>query len=81
MLLGGLKSQNKSSGRSGVPGVVDIPVVGGLFSNQSSTVRDTELLIFITPYIVTDPQAADAIAGRYRDSMRTWPKVSGGISW
>jgi general secretion pathway protein D len=81
VLLGGLKSQNKSSGRSGVPGVVDIPVVGGLFSNQSSTVRDTELLIFITPYIVTDPQAADAIAGRYRDSMRTWPKVSGGLSW
>ncbi len=81
VLLGGLKSQNKSSGRSGVPGVVDIPVVGGLFSSQSSSLRDTELLIFITPYIVTDPQAADAIAGRYRDSMRTWPKVSGGISW
>lgn len=81
VLLGGLKSQNRSNLRTGVPGLSSLPVVGALFQSQSAGLTDTELLIFITPYIVSDPHASDAVVERYRDSMRQWPRVSGGLQW
>jgi general secretion pathway protein D len=81
VLLGGLKSQNRSNGRTGVPGLSRIPGVGAAFQNQSAGKTDTELLVFITPYVVSEQAASDAVVARYRDSMRRWPKVSGGLQW
>jgi len=81
VLLGGLKSQNRSNTRTGVPGLSRIPGVGALFENQSAGKTDTELLVFITPYVVSEQAASDAVVARYRDSMRRWPRVSGGLQW
>ncbi len=81
VLLGGLKSQNRSNTRTGIPLLQDIPGVGGLFRSESAGVTDTELLVFITPYLVSNPAASDAVVQRYRESMREWPKVSGTLQW
>jgi len=81
VLLGGLMSRNRSNLRTGVPGLSRIPGVGALFQNQQAGTTETELLVFITPYIVSNPQASDAVVERYRDSMRRWPRVSGGLQW
>jgi type IV pilus assembly protein PilQ len=40
-----------------VPLLGDIPVVGALFRNTTRTVAKTELLIFITPKIVSERAA------------------------
>jgi general secretion pathway protein D len=81
VLLGGLKSTNKSNNRNSVPGLGSVPVAGTLFRSQSAGTTDTELLIFITPYIVSDPRVSDSVVARYRDTMRKWPRVSGGLEW
>ncbi len=37
----------------GVPGLMDIPYLGKLFSSESTTSTKTELMIFITPHIIS----------------------------
>lgn len=54
-VLGGLIRNSVSDGRSGVPFLKDIPVVGELFSSTSNSRRRTELLIFLKPRVVTSP--------------------------
>lgn len=81
VLLGGLKSQNRSNTRNGIPGVSRLPAVGALFRNEAAGRTETELLVFITPYVVTDPTVAAAVADRYRETMRRWPNVTGGLQW
>lgn len=57
IVLGGLIKDNTSTGRSGVPLLSGLPVVGGLFGASTSTSGRTELLVVITPRVVrTDPE-------------------------
>ena len=69
MLLGGLISSTSSDGKSKVPLLGDVPVLGRLFQNRTSTGARTELLMLITPYVVEDADQArditDAIEARF----------------
>ena len=51
-MLGGLIKDNNNSSKSGVPLLKDIPLVGNLFSQNSSEGKRTELLVIITPRVV-----------------------------
>ncbi|MBI2083284.1 MAG: hypothetical protein HYT76_06905 [Deltaproteobacteria bacterium] len=52
-IIGGLYRVRSSIQKRGVPGFNRIPVIGYLFQNKSKTKTDTELMIFITPKIVS----------------------------
>lgn len=54
IVLGGIFEQNKSVSESKVPVLGDIPLVGRLFRNNVNVDDRSELLIFITPRILTD---------------------------
>ncbi len=54
VVLGGVFKQSKSKGVTKVPVLGDIPWVGGLFRNTTETDDKEELLVFITPRIITD---------------------------
>lgn len=77
ILLGGLISENNSSLVSGVPGLMNLPGVGNLFRNQNVGASRTELLIFLTLYLVNTPGRADAMTAFFEREMDTWPDVSG----
>ncbi len=53
VILGGLKKQDKSHVKKGIPGLSDLPWVGRLFGAVSDTVIHSEIVIFITPHIMT----------------------------
>lgn len=57
VVIGGIFTQDERNQVNKVPLLGDIPVVGNLFKNQVRTTSKTELLIFITPKIVTDRSA------------------------
>jgi type IV pilus assembly protein PilQ len=57
-VIGGLIRSNESSTKRGIPILMDIPLVGGLFRSNSTTKAKRELLIFVTPKILTDQQAS-----------------------
>lgn len=55
VVLGGLMQDIDTLGRSKVPILGDIPLLGWLFSYKSKLFNKTNLLIFITPYVIRDP--------------------------
>jgi type IV pilus assembly protein PilQ len=54
VVLGGIYQQSETNNESKVPLMGDLPVVGHLFKSTARSTQKTELLIFITPKIVTE---------------------------
>ncbi len=54
IVLGGIFQQTSSDGVNKVPLFGDLPLVGALFRNTSQIQQKRELLIFVTPKIVTE---------------------------
>ncbi|MGB0359990.1 MAG: type IV pilus secretin PilQ, partial [Endozoicomonas sp.] len=54
VVLGGVFKQSKRSGVSKVPVLGDIPYIGALFRSKTESDEKEELLVFITPRVVTD---------------------------
>jgi MSHA biogenesis protein MshL len=71
--IGGLMTQETRDERTGVPGLSEVPVFGGLFRQKSTVTRKRELVILIKPSVIqkeggwpepdTKPVAALAPAG------------------
>lgn len=71
MLLGGLISNNVSVGKSKVPLLGDIPVVGTLFQSRKKQGTRTELIMLITPYIISNEGDARAVTDVVRKRFET----------
>lgn len=56
VIIGGLMEKNKIESKRKVPILGDIPILGWAFSRKIKEDTKTELLIFLTPYIVQDPR-------------------------
>jgi len=56
-VLGGIFTQDEQESRFKVPFFGDIPIIGHLFRKTSRSRVRSELLIFITPRVITDPTA------------------------
>ncbi|MBI4180137.1 hypothetical protein HY522_12020 [bacterium] len=61
-VLGGILGKRKSFGRSGVPIVSKLPLIGWLFRKDVYADKLTNLLIFITPKIVNTVQDLEKIS-------------------
>lgn len=53
-VIGGLMSAKDLDNLSGIPGLMDLPILGKLFSYHSHSKDYAEVYIMITPFIVTD---------------------------
>jgi general secretion pathway protein D len=70
VILGGLVQNEIKTGNSGIPLLKDIPWVGKyLFGKTSLEESRSELLIFLTPYVLTNAVEAQAEAQRRKDTM------------
>ena len=58
VVIGGIFTQTEGTDVNKVPLLGDLPYMGALFRNTTRTSAKTELLIFITPKIVTERAAA-----------------------
>lgn len=56
-VIGGLIRTNDSQVRRGVPVLKDIPILGALFRSDNTVRQNRELIIFVTPRIMTDMAA------------------------
>ena len=78
LVLGGLIRDNNSDGSSGVPGLHEIPVLGGLFGTKSRQGNRTELLVLITPRVARSDEDAREISNALRDRMKGLSGLQGG---
>ncbi len=58
VVIGGIFEQNDRTDITKVPFLGDVPVLGNLFKTTSKSSQRTELLIFLTPKVVTERTAA-----------------------
>lgn len=58
VVIGGIFTQNEREDVTKVPLLGDIPVLGNLFKTRTRSTAKTELLVFLTPKVITDRSAA-----------------------
>jgi type II secretory pathway component GspD/PulD (secretin) len=58
VVLGGLVRKSKSESRTKIPLLGDIPLLGWLFSSHSNSDDRQELVVLLTPYVLTNPEEA-----------------------
>jgi type IV pilus assembly protein PilQ len=56
-VIGGIFEQSDREDVTKVPFLGDVPYLGNLFKTRTVTTSKTELLIFLTPKVVTDRTA------------------------
>ncbi|MBN1391913.1 MAG: hypothetical protein JW947_03820 [Sedimentisphaerales bacterium] len=75
VVLGGLRKREVTQEVSKVAFLGDIPLLGALFSDVEESVTTNELLIFITPKIITEPMLAAGEAKALEATSFGGPKV------
>lgn len=66
--IGGLISSSKNNDERKVPVLGDIPIVGELFKRKEQSNRKSELILLITPHIITTPGETEDVS---RDTMES----------
>ncbi|ESX11818.1 general secretion pathway protein D [Mesorhizobium sp. LSJC265A00] len=69
LALGGLIQQNNSVGRTQVPILGDIPIIGNAFKQKNDKIVRTELIIFIRPHVVRDINEAREVTDEFRGKI------------
>lgn len=77
-MLGGLISTTGSNAEAGIPLLKDIPGLGQLFRTNSDKTNRTELIILITPYIISDDSEAQAVTDAFKNQLGKWAQTPQG---
>lgn len=70
LILGGLIRETKDQSSSGIPFLSKIPILGYLFSSSTNTYRKTELILMVTPHVISNQQEADALARQFQNRVK-----------
>ncbi len=69
VILGGFISSTKSTSKSGVPYLKDIPILGSLFRSKNDSTKRTELMVLLRPTVLKTPKDASDAAQHERTQM------------
>ncbi len=75
VVIGGLMERNKTESIRKVPLLGDIPVLGWAFRRKIKEDTKTELLIFLTPYVVNQPDELQRLTREETDKTELTPNV------
>ena len=68
--LGGLMKGKNSDSKSGIPLLMDIPVVGNLFKSNDKSFEKTELIVLITPRVIDSVERARSVTSELRQRLQ-----------
>lgn len=69
LVIGGLIQERKDNSDSGIPILSDIPLLGNLFKLTTHVEGRTELIILITPRVISDSSQAAAITEEIKNKL------------
>jgi general secretion pathway protein D len=70
ILLGGLIQQSDSRSNSGIPVLGDLPGVGSLFGTRNNSAGRTELILLMTPRVISNDAQARAVTGHMEQQFQ-----------
>jgi len=71
VLLGGLIQQQDTNSDTGIPGLNRIPVLGRLFGTTDHKRARTELIVLITPRVITNSDEAKQVTDEYQNKFES----------
>jgi general secretion pathway protein D len=69
IMLGGMIETDKNDSKSGVPLLMDIPLLGNLFRSTSTSETRSELIVLIRPTVLPTPEVAALTATSEKNKM------------
>ncbi len=69
IMLGGFIENDKSTARSGIPLLMDIPILGELFASRSNSKQREELIVMMRPTVLKTPELAAAETAREQEEL------------
>ncbi len=69
LVMGGLIRTTKTDTVEGIPFLMDIPWLGRLFSTRSTAVNQTELMLFITPHIISNTDDSNFVTEQFKQKL------------
>jgi len=75
IVIGGLIGQESTRSVNGIPFLSGIPLLGYLFSDTKSSKLKNELIILITPHVVTNINEAEIISQDFRNKVSQIKKL------
>ncbi|MFZ2197160.1 MAG: secretin N-terminal domain-containing protein [Thermodesulfovibrionales bacterium] len=70
IVLGGLIDETTSKGRSGIPFLSKLPVLGYLFGSTVDDTTRTELIILLTPHVIRNQQESGKTSSNYLNRFK-----------
>lgn len=71
LIIGGLISEQQNKSKEGLPFLSRIPLIGALFGVTTDEVKKTELVIMVTPHVISSPEEADSITQEFQNKVKT----------
>ena len=71
ILLGGLIQQNDNRGQQGIPILNEIPGIGPLFGSHTNGTARTELIMLMTPHVVSNEAESRSLTARIEQQFQT----------
>jgi general secretion pathway protein D len=75
IVIGGLISNDNNEAKTSVPCLGTIPIFGWAFKQTTTLKRKTNLLIFLTPHIITSPEDIDRVTTHERQRREQAPAI------
>ncbi len=75
MVVGGIITDNRNTSRAGLPWLMDLPLVGNLFRQDTNNETQTTLYFFVTPHILSDENFADLAEYSYKVKLNAADKI------
>jgi general secretion pathway protein D len=69
IVIGGLISDQKNDAATGLPWLVKIPLIRWLFGVETKSVSKSELIVMITPRVITSLEDVDAVSEEFKKKV------------
>ncbi len=69
LVMGGLMRTDTTDTTVGVPFFKDLPYIGRLFGSESTSLKKTELMIFITPHVISNSEDSEFVTSEFKKRL------------
>ena len=70
LVLGGIITETKNNTRNGFPILGDLPLLGYLFGSTSNSISRKELILMVTPRVISNYEEADDLTGELKERVK-----------
>ncbi len=71
LVIGGIITDSKSRSRTGLPYLMDLPIIGRFFGTTRDEIDRTELIMMITPNVIRNRDEARSVTTDFKNKLST----------